>query len=137
MVVTDLHHRIKRIAVVGIGDLGFGITDAGYRNPVHSLDFELVANQIVRVADDHAVIVRIKIDNVTRPRGSARQSPALTDGEQLDPVVLADKVAVHIVNLATMKFSLAKMRTQKRFVIVPRHEANFLTVDFVGRLQSE
>ena len=104
--------------------------------PVHTIDLEFVANQIVRVADDDAICCRIEIDHITRPRRTAGKSFALTDREQLDAVMFADEISIDIVNLAAMKFVFAQMRAQKRLVIVAGNKTNFLTVDLVGDFQA-
>ena len=71
-----------------------------------------------------------------RPERAAGKTFALTNREKLETVVFGNEVSIDIVNLTAMKFFLAEMRTQKRFVIVPRHETNFLTVDLIGDLQA-
>ena len=50
--------------------------------------------------------------------------------------MFANKVSLHIVNFAAMKFVFAEMRSKKRFVIISRHETDFLTVDLIGDFQA-
>ena len=104
--------------------------------PIHAVDFEFITNQIFGIADDDAICCRIEIDNVTRPRRTARQPFALSDREQLDAVMFGDEVSIDIVNFAAMKFVFAEMRTQKCFVIVSGNETDFLAVDLVGDFQA-
>ena len=104
--------------------------------PVYPLNFELIANQILGVADDHAICFRIEIDDITRTQRTAGQSFALADREELDAIVLADEISIDIVNLAAMKCRVAQMRAQERFVIVAGNKTNLLAVDLVGDLQA-
>src|SRR5438874_11796655 len=106
------------------------------RDPIRPIDFEFVADQIFSVADDHAISLRIDIDDVTRPKRSARQSFALTDREQFNAFVFADEVSSDIVNLAAMKFVFAEMGTQESLVIVAWNETNFLAVDLIRDFQA-
>ena len=50
--------------------------------------------------------------------------------------MFADEIAIDIVNLAAMKFRVAKMRAQESFVIVAGNKTNFLTVDLIGHFQA-
>src|SRR5947199_5917766 len=111
MIITDLHYRFERRA---------GIIDAGYRMPVHTVDFEFIANQMVRVAHDHAICFRIQIGDVTRARGTARKSFPLSNCEQLDAVMLTEEISVDVITLAVRKFVLAQIRAQHRLLIVAR-----------------
>src|SRR5207237_4243552 len=70
-------------------------------------------------------------------RRSARKSFTLTNGKEFDAVMLANEISINIVNLAAMKFVFAEVRAQKRFVIISRHETNFLTVDLIGNFQTQ
>src|SRR6476620_5537106 len=126
MAVPDLHHGSEE---AGVGDPSNGM-------PVHTIDVELLANQVVGVANNDAICCRVEVDNVTRPQRSARKSFALADGEQFDPTVFGNEVAIDIINLAAMKFFFAEVRTQKRFVIISRYETNFLAIDLVCDLQA-
>src|SRR4029077_20758525 len=113
-----------------------GVAAPGHSMPVHPIDFELLANQVVGVANNDAICCWVEINNVTRPQRSARKSFALADGEQFDPTVFGNEVSIDIINLAAMKFFFAEVRTQKRFVIISRYETNFLAIDLVGDLQA-
>ena len=104
--------------------------------PIHAVDFELLTDQIVGVAHDHAICFRIEVDNVTRPQRSARKSFALADREELDAAVFGNEVSIDIINLTAMKFVFAEVRTQKRFVIISRYETNFLAIDLAGDFQA-
>ena len=104
--------------------------------PVDAINLELVTDQIVRASDDDPVRFRIEINHVARPGRAAGQSFALTDCEKLDSFVFGDKISIDIVNLAAMKFVLAKVRAQKCLVIIARHKADLLTVDLVRDLQA-
>ena len=46
------------------------------------------------------------------------------------------EVPIGIVNLAAMKLIFSEVRSQKCFVIIARHKADFLTVDLVGDFQT-
>src|SRR5689334_3371244 len=104
--------------------------------PVHTIDLELLASQIVGIAYDDAICRRIEVHDITRTRGTARQPFALTDREQLDPVMFADESPVNVINVAAVKFVFAEMGTQKRLVIVAGNKANFLAVDLVRDLEA-
>src|SRR5262245_1575794 len=104
--------------------------------PVHTIDFELLADQIAGIANDDAICRRIEVDDITRTRGTARQPFALTDREQLDPVMFAHKIPVNVINVATVKFVCAYMLTQQRLVNVAGNKANFLAVYLVGDLEA-
>ena len=60
MTVANFHRRFDLDAVAGFADPGrsrpAGITDPDYRVPVHVIDFEFIANQIVRVSDRKSVV---------------------------------------------------------------------------------
>src|SRR5437773_7410877 len=143
MVVADFHGGFDWFVVAGGGDpgnaigaQGAGVDAPGYSVPVHPVDFELVTNQIVGIADDDAICCRIKIDNVTRTRRTSGQPLALSDREQLDPVMFTNEVSIDVVNFAAMKFIFTQMRAQKRLVIVAGNKTNFLAVNLVGDLQA-
>src|SRR6478609_8157019 len=102
--------------------------------PVHTIDFELLANQVVGLANNDTICCWVEINNVTRPQRSARKSFALADGKQFDPTVFGNEVSFDIINLAAMKFFFAEVRTQKFLVIISRYETNFLAIDLVGDL---
>ena len=91
---------------------------------------------IVRIANDDAVCCRIKIDNVPRARRTAGQPFALSDREQLEPVMFTEEISIDIVNLAAVKFVFTDMRTQKRLVIVAGNKTNFLAIDLVGNFKA-
>ena len=112
------------------------VTALGYRMPVHTIDLELLAKQVVGVANDDAICCRIEIDNIPRTRRTARQPFALSDCEQLDSVMFTEEISIDIVNFAAVKFVFTEMRTQKRLVIVAGNKTNFLAVDLVGDLQA-
>jgi len=105
-------------------------------DPICPVDLEFVTDQIVNVANDYAICLGVEIDDVARTRRSARKSFTLTNGEEFDAVMLANEISINIVNLAAMKFVFAEVRAQKRFVIISRHETNFLTVDLIGNFQT-
>src|SRR5207302_10649248 len=69
-------------------------------DPICPVDLEFVTDQIVKVANDHAICLGVEIDDVARTRRSAGTSFTLTNGEEFDAVMLARDIAVHIVNLA-------------------------------------
>ena len=50
--------------------------------------------------------------------------------------MLAEEVAREIVDAARVKLRLAEMRAEERLVVVPRHKADLLAVDFVRDLQA-
>ena len=85
-----------------------GAVDLVAARPVHTIDFEFIANQIVRVTDNDAIGSWIKVDDVTRPGRAAGKSFALPDSEKLDAFVFADEISIDIVNLAATKFVLAQ-----------------------------
>ena len=101
MVVSNLHCKIDIFSRAPRDD------------PIYPIDFELVANQVVRIADNHAVGLRIEIDHVARPHRAAGQALALTDGKKLDPFVLTYEIPIHIVNFAATKLVLSQVRTLK------------------------
>src|SRR5579884_226507 len=147
MIVTNFDRRFERqggltapgrSVVAGVGDPGgaVGITDPGYRVPVHSLDLEFLNHQIVRLPNNDAVCLGIEIDDVTRTQRAAGQTFALANGEELDAVVFAQEISLHIINRAAMKLLVAEARAQKRLVILARHEADFLAVHFVGNFEA-
>src|SRR5262249_1215843 len=103
----------------------------GYKVPIHTIDLELVADQVVGIADDDAVCCGVQIDDITRTWRTAGQPLALTDREQLYSVMFTDEVPINVVNFAAVKFVFAQMRTQKRLVIVSGNETNFLAVTLV------
>ena len=137
MTIANLHDGFEGAAVNARGYSAVaGVADPGSRMPVHTIDVELLANQVVGVANNDAICCRVEVDNVTRPERSARKSFALADGEELDAAVFGNEVSVDIINLAAMKFVFAEVRTQKRFVIISRYETNFLAIDLVGHFQA-
>src|SRR6266513_4037428 len=105
--------------------------------PVHTIDLELLANQVVGIANDDAICCRIEIDDITRTRRTAGQPFALSDCEQLDSAMFTQEISIDIVNLAAVKFVFTDMRTQKRLVIIAGNKANFLAVDLIGDLQAK
>src|SRR5207248_10564303 len=119
-----------------IGTQGAGVDAPGYSVPIHAVDFEFAYDQIVGIADDDAICCRIKIDDITRARRTPGQPLALSDREQLDPVMFSNEVSIDVVNLAAMKFIFTQMRAQKRLVIVAGNKTNFLAVNLVGDLQA-
>ena len=48
-----------------------GCAAAGHSMPVHAIDVELFANQVVGVADNDAICCWVEVDDVTRPDRSA------------------------------------------------------------------
>ena len=76
------------------------------------------------------------MDHVARPDRAAGQSFALANREQLDAVVVPDKFAVDIVDLAAMKLRVVKMRSQESLVIVAGDKTNFLAIGLVGHFQA-
>ena len=145
MVISDFHVRCEAQGGRSSCDAGL----AGVRPsistsrdiarqgmPIHTIDLELLADQIAGIANDDAICRRIEVDDITRTRETARQPFALTDREQLDPVMFADKIPVNVINVAAVKFVFAQMGTQKRLVIVPGNKTNFLAVDLVGDLEA-
>ena len=143
MVITNLNCSFEFSVVAGGIDPGSGIAAReagvnapGYRMPVHTIDLEFLADQIISIANDDAICCRIKIDNVTRAERTPGQTFALTDREQFDAVMFTNKVSIDVVNFAAMKFIFAQMRAQKRLVIVAGNKTNFLAVDLVGDFQA-
>src|SRR5262249_37453614 len=143
MIVTDLDRRFALFAVApgvepgsSCADRAAGDAVPGYRVPIHALDLEFLNEQVICIADDHTIRRWIEIYHVTRTRRTARQPLALADGEQLDPVVVADEVTIDIVNFAAMKFVFAQMRPQKRLVIVAGNKTDLLAIDLVRDLQA-
>src|SRR5437588_4491429 len=124
MAITNLHRHFERLVRVAPVD------------PVDLIDFKIIRNQIFRAADKDAIRRRIKIDHVTRLRGAARQPFALTNREKLDASVFAEKISLEIVNAAGVKFFRTEMRTEKRLLIIPGDETNFLAVRLVRDLQA-
>ena len=106
------------------------------RDPVCPIYLEFIANQIVHVADDYAIRFGVDVDHVTRPERSAGKTFTLANREELDSIVLGDEISLNIVNLSALKFVFAKVRAQERFVVVSRHETNFLTVDLIRHFQT-
>ena len=104
--------------------------------PVHTIDLEFLANQVICIADDDPICCRVEIYNVTGTRRTAGQPLALTDRKHLDAVMFTDEISIDVVNFAALKFVFAQMGTQKRLVIVSGNKTNFLAVDLVGDLQA-
>ena len=73
-------------------------------DPVAALHPELIAIKLRLVTDDHAIRVSIEIDHISRPQGPAGKPFALADRKKLNPVVLGNKIPIHVVNFASMKF---------------------------------
>src|SRR5262245_16997065 len=137
MVITDLDEGFKGAAINARGySVVAGVCNPGSRMPVHTIDLELPANQVVTIANDDTICCRIQIDHIARTRRAARQPFALTDCEQLDAIMFADKIPINVVNFTTVKFAFSQMGTQKRLVIVAGNKTNFLAVDLVGNLQA-
>ncbi len=137
MIIADLHEGFEGAAVNACGyTVVVGFTDPRSRMPVHTIDLEFPANQVVGIADDDAIRCRVEIDDVTRTRRTAGQSLALTDRKHLDAVMFTDEISIDVVNFAALKFVFAQMGPQKRFVIVSGNKTNFLAVDLVGDLQT-
>jgi hypothetical protein len=126
MVVSDFDRRVE----------GGAVSARGYSMPVHTIDFELLANQIVGIADHDPIGFRVEIDDIKRTWRTAWQPLALTDREQLDSVMFTDEIPIDVVNFAAVKFVFPQMRTQKRLVIVARNKTNFLAVDLVSDLEA-
>src|SRR5204862_4189658 len=59
----------------------------------------------------------------------------LTNGKHLNSFMRSDEVALQIINPAAVKLVFAKMRTQKRLIILSGHETNFLAIGFVCDLE--
>src|SRR5262249_29639943 len=104
--------------------------------PVHTIDLEFLADQVVGIADDHAICCRIEIDDITRTRRTARKPLALSDREKFYAVMFTDEIPSDVVNFAAVKLLVAQMRTQKRLVIVAGNKTNFLAIDLIGDLQA-
>src|SRR5262245_2517618 len=143
MIIADLDRGFEFSVVAGGVDPGFscgdsaaGVNAPGCSVPVHTIDLELLANQIVGIADDDAICYRIEVDDITRTRRTARQPLALSDREQLDSVMFTDEIPIDVVNFAAVKFVFAQMGTQERLVIVAGNETNFLAIDLVGNLEA-
>ena len=71
MIITDFHRRFDLfMTAADIGPSFFGVNSAagvngpGYIVPIHAVDFELVANQLLCVANDDAIGRRIEIDDI-------------------------------------------------------------------------
>src|SRR5690242_15637750 len=128
MIIADLHRGFEAQRAV---------TARGDRMPVEAIDFEFSAAQIVGISNDYPVGVGIEIHHIAWTRRTARQTFALANCEQLNPFVFGNKIPLHVVNLASMKFVFAEMRTQKAFVIIARHETNLLAVDFISDSESQ
>jgi hypothetical protein len=137
MIVADFDNGFERTA---IGARGYspvaGVTAPGSPMPVHTIDLELLADQIAGIANDDAICRRIEVNDITRTRRTTGQPFALTYREQLDPVMFTDKIPVNVINVAAVKFVFAYMGTQKRLVIVAGNKANFLAVYLVGDLEA-
>ena len=129
MAVADFHGGFQAGVVAGI-------SDAGYRMPVHPIDLELLANQIPGIADDDAVSCRIEIDDITRTRRTAGQPFALSDRKQLDALMFTEEIPGDIVNFATVKFAFTLLGTQKHLVIVAGNKTDFLTIHFVSHFKA-
>jgi hypothetical protein len=112
-IVVQWHHSRNRSGMI-IADLhegfeGAAVTDPGSRMPVHTIDLEFLASQVICIADDDAICCWVEIDNVTRPQRAARKSFALADGEEFDAAVFGNEVSIDIINLAAMKFVFAEV----------------------------
>src|SRR6266571_2263939 len=127
MIIADLYCRLERRT---------GIVDPGYSVPVYTIELEFVPEQVVGIADDDAIGLRIDIDHIAWPNRATGQALALADGEKLNAVMFADEISVHIVNLSLMKSRVAQMRAQESFVILAGNETNLLAVDLVGHFQA-
>src|SRR5436853_7667786 len=98
--------------------------------PVYAVDFEFLANQVLGVTNDDAIGRRVQIDDIPRTQRTAWQSLALSDREQLDTVVLANELSIHVVNFAAMKFAFAQMRTQECLLIVAGNQTTLLAIGY-------
>jgi hypothetical protein len=137
MIISDFDNSFETTA---IGTRGYSavarVGDSSSWMPVHTIHLELLADQIGGIANDDAICRRIEIDDITRTRRTAGEPFALTDREQLDPVMFTDEIPLNVVNVAAVKFVIAQMGTQKRLVIVAGNKANFLAVYLVGDLEA-
>ena len=55
-----------------------------WNQPIHSIDLEFVANELLLATDDNAPCFRINVHDVKRSRKSTRQTLSLPDGKQLN-----------------------------------------------------
>ena len=144
MIITDLHRGFEAVVVAGGVDpgswcvkRGAAVSARGYSwMPVHTINLELLASQIVSIADDDAIRCRVEIDHITRTRGTTRQPFALTNRKQFDAVMFTNEISVNVENFAAVEFAFAQMGTQKRLVIVTGNKTNFLAVYLVGDLEA-
>ena len=107
-----------------------------FANPIDALNLKLFHQQILRVADDDATGRWVDVDHVARFRRAAGQTLALADGEHFNPFVLAEEVALEIVDPAAMKFRFAEMGAEKCLVIIPGNKTDLLAVHLVRHLQA-
>ena len=143
MVISDLHGRFKSVVVAAGGVRGCSIDRQaaaggvrGYSVPVHTIDLKLLTDQIVGIANDHAIRCRVQIDNITRTWRTTRQPFALADRKHLDAVMFTEEIPGDVINLTTVKFIFTQMRTQKCLVIIAGNESNFLAVNLVRDFQA-
>src|SRR6516225_1009436 len=103
MIIPDLHECFEGAA---------GITDPGYNVPIHVVELELLAEQVIGIANDDAICCRIEIDDITRTGRTAGQPFALSDREQLNAAMFTEEISSDVVDFAAVKFIFTQVRTQ-------------------------
>jgi hypothetical protein len=102
--------------------------------PVAAVSNKFIAVERGIVADHHAIIFRVQLDDVNRLARGDAETFALADGVKRNAVVMAENVPVQIHNLAAM-FLDEICLLKKSTVIIIRHETDFHAFFFVGGLE--
>src|SRR5262245_44210739 len=67
MIVADFDNSFETTAVGARGYSSVaGVVDSGSRMPVHSINLELLADQIAGIANDDTICRRIEVDDISR-----------------------------------------------------------------------
>src|SRR6266550_501670 len=90
--------RLVLVADFGEGTKRGGRLFAG--NPINALDFAHCLLEDIGFADDDAVLLRIKRENVKRLAGGETEALALADGKIVNAIVVADHVASFVDDFA-------------------------------------